>query len=65
MLCVAAIQAELFRTYINSPFILPKDIQRRVEQNGLHRIVCDYIAGMTDRFTLEEYSKLFDPTKRV
>ena len=29
------------------------------------RVVADYIAGMTDRFALEEYKKLFDPYERV
>ena len=29
------------------------------------RVVCDYIAGMTDRFALDEHRKLFDPTVRV
>ncbi|MGQ0603125.1 MAG: hypothetical protein ACT4QE_15695, partial [Anaerolineales bacterium] len=27
----------------------------------LHRAVCDYLAGMTDRFALDEHYKLFDP----
>jgi dGTPase len=35
-----------------------------VEREGLHRAVCDYIAGMTDRFALEEYSQLFDSKGR-
>ena len=56
---------ELFETYINSPFVLPKNLQKLAQQNGLHRTVCDYIAGMTDRFATEEHSKLFDPMKRV
>ena len=30
-----------------------------------HRVVCDYIAGMTDRFSLDEYRKLFDPMEKV
>jgi dGTPase len=29
------------------------------------RIIADYLAGMTDRFALEEYKKLFDPYERV
>ena len=29
------------------------------------RVVADYIAGMTDRFALEEYRKLFDPFEKV
>jgi dGTPase len=28
-------------------------------------VVCDYIAGMTDRFALQEYAKLFDPRAQV
>jgi len=32
-----------------------------VATEGLHRVVCDYIAGMTDRFALDEHRKLFDP----
>ncbi len=56
---------ELFNIYVNSPFVLPKDIQERASQNDLHRTVCDYIAGMTDRFAVEEHAKLFDPSKRV
>ncbi len=29
------------------------------------RIICDYIAGMTDRFALEEYARFFDPFSKV
>ena len=32
---------------------------------GVPRVVCDYIAGMTDRFALEEHRKLFDPLVKV
>jgi dGTPase len=31
----------------------------------LPRAVCDYLAGMTDRFALDEYAKMFDPHVRV
>ena len=31
----------------------------------LHRVVCDYIAGMTDRFALDEHAKMFDPNVSV
>jgi dGTPase len=57
--------AELFQAYTNSPVILPKSVQERVQQRGLYRTVCDYIAGMTDRFALQEYNKLFNPMERV
>jgi dGTPase len=56
---------ELFNAYINSPIILPQDVQAQIRQQGLQRTVCDYIAGMTDRFALKEYNKLFDPLERV
>jgi dGTPase len=32
-----------------------------VAERGLERAVCDYIAGMTDRFAVDEYKRLFDP----
>jgi dGTPase len=57
--------AELFGAYVNSPVILPQSIQEIAQQRGLYRTVCDYIAGMTDRFALQEYNKLFNPMERV
>ena len=56
---------ELFNTYTSSPSQLPANIQKRINQDGLHRSVCDYIAGMTDRSTLNEYEKLFNPYTKV
>lgn len=49
----------LFRTYVQYPEILPKEVQARIPEEGLERAVCDYIAGMTDRYALEAYRKLF------
>ena len=57
--------AELFHAYTNSPVILPKSVQERAQQRSLYRTVCDYIAGMTDRFALQEYNKLFNPMEGV
>jgi len=56
---------ELFNTYIKNPCQLPLSVQKRIEEDGLQRCVCDYIAGMTDRSTLDEYEKLFDPYTKV
>jgi len=58
---------ELFQAYVAEPRQLPVETQAKIqsEEDGLHRVVCDYIAGMTDRYALEEYRKLFDPTTRV
>jgi len=56
--------AELFNAYISESAQLPPTAQSRIEQVGLHRAVCDYIAGMTDRYALDEHEKLFDPRAR-
>ncbi len=55
----------LFETYLRYPNLLPPKYQSRCEYFGLQRVVCDYIAGMTDRFALDEYKRLFDPYERV
>ena len=47
------------------PLQLPPHHQERIGEDGLHRAVCDYIAGMTDRFALDEHRKLFDPLVKV
>jgi len=56
---------DLFQSYTQEPLQLPPRFQARIERDGLHRVVCDYIAGMTDRFALDEHRKLFDPLVRV
>jgi dGTPase len=55
---------DLFQVYCNEPATLPKHILDPVEERGRERTVCDYIAGMTDRFAVDEHSKLFDPSIR-
>jgi dGTPase len=59
--------AALFQAYMSEPRQIPAHVLSRVESDGepLARVVADYIAGMTDRFALDEYSKLFDPNARV
>jgi len=56
---------ELFKAYLGSPTLLPQKYQRRMDEEPLPRVICDYIAGMTDRFALDEYKKLFDPYEKV
>ena len=56
---------DLFNAYAAEPAQLPMETQARLEEEELHRVVCDYIAGMTDRFALQEYAKLFDPFEHV
>ncbi|HTY55418.1 MAG TPA: deoxyguanosinetriphosphate triphosphohydrolase [Candidatus Binataceae bacterium] len=59
--------ASLFDTYMGEPRQMPPHVLARAEANGepIARVVADYIAGMTDRFALDEYRKLFDPDERV
>jgi len=55
----------LFKVYLEKPEQLPPSDQERINKTGRHRVICDYIAGMTDRYALDEYKKLFDPYERV
>ncbi len=57
----------LFDAYIAIPEQLPPEVQQRVAQGNytLHRVVCDYLAGMTDRYAILEYNRLFDHEERV
>ncbi|MFN2194968.1 MAG: deoxyguanosinetriphosphate triphosphohydrolase [Anaerolineales bacterium] len=50
---------DLFDAYMNEPAILPAHAQVLFDDRGLERSVCDYIAGMTDRFAIEEHEKIF------
>jgi dGTPase len=56
---------ELFNAFIENPMQLPPEYQKWIEDAGLYQGVCDYIAGMTDRFAQDEYLKLFYPYERV
>lgn len=55
------IVSEIFNAYRSEPATLPAHVQPQVVERGLERTICDYIAGMTDRFAVEEHQKLFDP----
>ncbi len=58
----------LFKTYVKNPKTLPPEVFDKISKklaDPAERIIGDYIAGMTDRFALEEYKKLFDPDERV
>jgi dGTPase len=51
----------LFNAFIARSSMMPDGARSRIEVVGLERAVCDYLAGMTDRFAMDEYSRLFDP----
>lgn len=57
--------SDLFHAYLGNPAQLPFRVEDGMSEGDLPRVVCNYIAGMTDRFAVEEHQKLFDPSMRV
>ena len=55
----------LFEVYLARPEQLPPGSQRRLKSEGAHRVICDYVAGMTDRYAQDEYRKFFEPFEKV
>ena len=55
----------LFESYLKKPGQLPPGVRQWAAKEGLHRALCDYLAGMTDRFAQDEYKRLFEPYERV
>ncbi len=51
----------LFNAYLKEPAMLPTEVQCRLDDTPLHRVIADYLAGMTDRYVLDEWQKLYDP----
>jgi len=61
---------ELFNSYISNPEQLPPASSQCLKYGGReaadkYRVVCDYVAGMTDRYALDEYIRLFNPYERM
>ncbi len=48
----------VFEAYLLDPDKLGDGATRRIEKEGLHRTVCDYVAGMTDRYLMEEHDRI-------
>jgi len=56
------ILAEMFQLFLREPDVMPNEwgaIALAADEMGRARLVCDYIAGMTDRYAIEEHRKLF------
>jgi dGTPase len=51
------IVTDLFAFWMQNPSALPQQYQEKADQESLPRVVCDYIAGMTDHFIIEQYEK--------
>jgi dGTPase len=50
---------DLFHYYLKHPKEIGEQARRRVRKIGLRRVVCDYIAGMTDRYAMQEHQRIF------
>ncbi len=55
----------LFTRYRENPLLLPESQRRKLSEEGTARLIADYIAGMTDRYALDEYRRLYDPDTKV
>jgi dGTPase len=49
--------SELFSFWVENPKALPHNYQEKAKEESLPRVVCDYIAGMTDHFIFEQHEK--------
>jgi len=56
--------SDVFNAYQAEPEMLPDHVQFFIEKRGLERTITDYIAGMTDRYAIEEHQKLFNPSEK-
>ena len=56
---------ELFAEFCRAPELLPERYGRRVQGGPPQRVVCDYLAGMTDRYAQDEHLRLFQPYTSV
>jgi len=57
--------ADMFAFFIKSPRDLPASYQEKTRREPLHRVVCDYVAGMTDTYILEQHRRFFPAKKRI
>ena len=53
--------SRMYEYYIANPQALPEDFQPQLSFDGMERTVCDYIAGMTDKYAVDKYSQIFVP----
>ena len=55
---------KIFNAYIKLPALLPESSGNHDSRDSLERKICDYVSGMTDRYAISEYKKLFTPGER-
>lgn len=52
----------LYEHYLKHPDDIPADFRPQLDFDGIERTVCDYIAGMTDKYAVHKFSEVFVPT---
>jgi dGTPase len=57
--------SEVFDAYMKEPRMLPGQTQERLKDTPRPQVITDYNAGMTDRYALDEWEKLFDPYRKA
>ena len=58
---VSGILGGIYEYYVNHPGKLPDDYRAIADAEGVPRAVCDYVAGMTDKYAMYQYSEIFIP----
>jgi dGTPase len=53
---------DLFHYYLKNMEQVGEQARKRAKKIGRQRAVCDYLAGMTDRYTMQEHARIFGPT---
>jgi dGTPase len=56
---------ELFGTYMDDHSLLPTNLRVHLDSHATERVICDYLAGMTDRYAINEYRRLFTPEESL
>jgi len=52
---------QLYKYFFKSPELLPREYYLAIEEYGKEQVVCDYIAGMTDRYAVRKFHELYVP----
>ncbi len=55
----------MFEAFVSDPRQLPPQFRQAEDEAGVHRAVCDYVAGMTDRYAQDQYLQMFEPYQKL
>ena len=55
----------LYGYFVKHPQLMPEENRRTAEEESVERAVCDYLAGMTDRYAIEQFRRIFVPNSWI